>query len=158
MSEADRLAFLDTIDVLFPAFFSFCVSHAQEYPELAGDMYNLLLVQKGMVGSSIRALRVRIRAESDQRAIALLDELQHQRTLLSNLRRASGPDAEQQFDTLKTRIGDIERELVRHSATFAGQSRIAGTGWTAVRDALEQHEGLGQAGGAFAASHGRAGR
>ncbi len=56
MSEKDRLEFLAQAESTFPEYFSFCFAYGEKDPALLGKMYDVLLWEKGLVGSSVAAL------------------------------------------------------------------------------------------------------
>src|SRR4029077_19508037 len=60
MSEQDRLAFLDTVDQVFPIYLSFCFKYHDQDPTLRGVFYDVLLREKGLVVESIASLRGQI--------------------------------------------------------------------------------------------------
>jgi len=132
MSEEDRLALLDDVGAAFPAYFAFVLRHGGK--EAVGTMYDLVLVRKGMVAVSMRALLERIAREGDAQALALARKLRERRTLLSNLQRQG--IAGEPIERLRLESAELERQLARRSASFASAPQAAQVRWQAVRDAL----------------------
>src|SRR5713226_9076393 len=146
MSEKERLDFLHTLSYVFPLYLSFASTYQSQDPTLAGRMYDLLLWQKGLVVGSVAAQRARLVASGDKQALALLDQLAAKRTLLATLSRTPPSDQKklegwrQSFPRLQQEANDLEKELVRRSAGFAEQRKLARPSWQQVRAALKQGE------------------
>ena len=143
MSEKERLLFLDKVSGSFPLYYSFCFSYRERNPALVGKMYDVVLWQKGLVGTSIAALRAQIAASGDKQALALLDELAVKKTQLATLLTSEPGDRAQWRKTverLEREANALERELVRRSATFAEEKRLARLTWRDVQKALKKDE------------------
>jgi CHAT domain-containing protein/Tfp pilus assembly protein PilF len=138
MSEEDRLAFLDTVADAFPIYYSFCLSYRDRNPDLTQTMFDLVLLQKGMVAVSMRALLSRMGSEVNQQSLTLVNQLRERRTLIANLRR--DPTANETVSRLKQEANGLERQLARMSTAFAQRQRSARVRWDAVRGALAQEE------------------
>jgi len=146
MSEKERLDFLHTLSYVFPLYLSFASTYQSQDPALAGRMYDLVLWQKGLVVGSVAAQRARLVASGDKQALALLDQLAAKRTLLATLSRTPPSDQKkleawrQSFARLQQEANDLEKELVRRSAGFAEERKLARPSWQQVRAALKQAE------------------
>ena len=143
MSEKERLLFLNKVSGFFPLYHSFCFAYRQKNPALIGKMYDVVLWQKGLVGTSIAAMRAEITASGDKQALVLLDELAAKKTRLATLLTSEPGDLAQWRTTveqLEREANELERELVRRSATFAEQKRLARPTWRDVRKALKEDE------------------
>ncbi|SFM14656.1 CHAT domain-containing protein [Variovorax sp. OV329] len=134
MSEDDRLRLLDDVGYAFPAYFAFVLKNAPQQPGAVGTMYDLVLLRKGMVAISIRALQEDIAREGDAQALELARQLRERRTLMSNLQRR-GITGEA-IERLASESADLERQLARRSASFASRQQATQSRWQAVRDAL----------------------
>lgn len=130
MSEDDRLAFLDTVEQVFAAYYSFCLAHADDDPGLASEMYNLALIRKGMVARSVREERTRLRATTTPAALALFDRLAEQRRLIAE--RSS--TADQPLEPLRRAAAETERALAREIG--AGWSAREAPDWRQVSNEL----------------------
>ena len=143
MSEKDRLSFLATVASSFPAYFSFVHQYHEKMPELAGDMYDLLLWEKGFIAGSVTALRRQVEASGDPEALKLLDELAGKRAQMAALVNAQPQDREawrQQVEQLEREANDLEKALVARSAAYAQQKKMERVRWQQVRDALKPGE------------------
>jgi tetratricopeptide (TPR) repeat protein len=147
MSEKERLAFLATVQDQFPAYFSFCFTYRQQFPELAGKMYDTVLWQKGFIAQSVAALRAKIIASGDAEALRLLDELAAKKSELAQLATAPAEAEPQkqaarlaQIEQLEKEANDLEKELVKRSGALAEEKRLAHVTWQQVRDALKKDE------------------
>ena len=143
MSEKERLLFLDKVSLSFPFYYSFCFSYWEKNPALVGRMYDVVLWQKGLVGTSIAALRAEIAAGGDKQALALLDEMGAKKTRLAALVTSEPRDRAQwrtRVEQLEREANELERELVRRSATLAEQKQLARLTWRDVQRALKEDE------------------
>jgi CHAT domain-containing protein/Tfp pilus assembly protein PilF len=147
MSEKERLEFLTTVQGRFPAYFSFCMTYRQQFPELAGKMYDTVLWQKGFIAQSVAALRAKILASGDAEALRSLDELAVKKSGLAKLATAPAePDPQKQaarrsqIEQLEKEANDLEIELVKRSGALAQEKRLAHVTWQQVRDALKPDE------------------
>jgi CHAT domain-containing protein/Tfp pilus assembly protein PilF len=143
MSEKDRLAFLSTVSGRFPRYFNFCVNYRQQLPDLAGKMYDVILWQKGFIAQSIAAVRAQIAASGDKDALALLDQLTAQKSQLARLIQSSPTDRDQwrkQVDQLTQQTNDLEKDLVRRSATLSEEKKLARVSWRDVQKSLHQDQ------------------
>jgi len=143
MTEKDRLDFLATQASSFPAYFSFVEQYEDKMPELAGDMYDLLLWEKGFVAGSETALRRRVEASGDPQALTLLDQLAAKRAQIAALIQQTPKDREawrRQIEQLQAEADEVEKELVARSAAFAQQKKLERVTWQQVRAALQPGE------------------
>src|SRR5713101_8062714 len=146
MSEKERLDFLHTLSYVFPLYLSFASTYQSQEASLVAKMYDLILWQKGLVVGSVAAQRARLVASGDKQALALLDQLAAKKTLLATLSRIPPSDQKklegwrQSFARLQQEANDLEKELVRRSAGFAEERKLARPSWQQVRAALKQGE------------------
>ena len=147
MSEKERLAYLATVQYQFPVYFSFCFTYRQQFPELAGKMYDTVLWQKGFIAQSVAALRAKILASGDAEALRLLDELAAKKSELAKLAGAPAEDDPQKQTARRAHIeqfekeaNELEKELVRRSGALAEEKRLAHVTWQQVRDTLKKDE------------------
>ena len=143
MSEKERLGFLATVSYRFPTYFSFVQQFHQEMPELAGDLYDLLLWEKGFIAGSEAVLRRQVEASGDPEALKLLDQLAAKRTQIAALINAQAADREarrKQIEQLEAEANDLEKALVARSAAFAQQKKMEKVTWQQVREALKPGE------------------
>lgn len=139
MGEKERLQFLQTVAVNFPAYFSFCTLYAGPMPELRASFYDTLLWEKGFVGQSIAALRARIAAGGDREALAQLDQLTALKQQLAALLSQPGPDRaawEKQIAALQAQADQLEQLLVRRSSAWQQDKRLERVTWRDVQKAL----------------------
>ena len=143
MTEKDRLQFLDTVKSYFPAYLSFSYAYRQEDPALVGKMYDVVLWQKGLVVSSVAALRAKIEASGDKDALALLERLTAKKAQLAKLLTAQPTDREvwrRSVARLEDEANDLEKELVRRSTALAEEKKLARLTWRDVQKALKSGE------------------
>jgi tetratricopeptide (TPR) repeat protein len=143
MTEAERLTYLETVAVDFPGFFSFVHRYREQDPALVGDMYNLLLWEKGMIAGSIEEMRRKVGASGDREALQLLAELTAKRTQLAGLLNSNPPNRDlwrKQVAELGAEANSIEKALVVRSSAFAAAKQLDRATWQQVRDALAPGE------------------
>ena len=121
MSEADRLAFVQTSVGNVAGFFSFCFSYREQRPALIGRLYDALLVQKGMVAASAEAFRARVRASGDPAIDNLFTAWTDKKRLVfqrASLVSDGEPEARTDLTRLEREANELERELVKRSSGF----------------------------------------
>jgi CHAT domain-containing protein/Tfp pilus assembly protein PilF len=141
MSESERLSFLRSVESRFPIYLSFCLKFRDQNPELVGNMYNLLLWEKGIVASSVSALRERLAHRGSGEALSILNKLMSKRTEIAQ-RRASEPTEEQQktIAYLEQEANVLERELIKRTPGQAEKERLNCATWNEVQKALTRDE------------------
>jgi tetratricopeptide (TPR) repeat protein/CHAT domain-containing protein len=143
LSEKERLEFLDTISYHFPSYYSFCLTYHKKSPGLVGKMYDVVLRQKGLVVSSVAALRAKIEASGDREALTLLERLTAKKTQLAKVLTAQRADREEWRKSvvqIENEANDLEEELVRRSAALAEEKKLAHLTWRDVQKSLEPGE------------------
>ena len=143
MTEKERLEFLQTVSGNFSLFFSFVDRYRQQDPALTGEMYNLLLWEKGMIAGSITDMRRKVEASGDSEALRLLGELTSKRTQLAALLNSNPPNRDlwrRQVAQLAFDANNVEKALVARSSAFAAAKQMERVTWQQVRDALGPDE------------------
>jgi CHAT domain-containing protein/tetratricopeptide (TPR) repeat protein len=138
MSEKERLEFLATLDSQFPAYFSFVHRYRDRDPKLVGEMYDLLLMEKGMVVGATAAVYRQIESSGDQRALKTFQQLARTRQQIAALYQRGGGG--QQLVELEGQANELERQLAKLSQSFSRQQKLAETRWQHVRGALRLGE------------------
>jgi CHAT domain-containing protein len=143
LGEKDRLSFTSLLKGNVETYFSLCLKYHDAAPQLAGEMYDVLLWHKGLVGGSIAALRARIAASGDPEALALLDRLSEQKTRLAGLLGSPGEDHaawQAEVRQQQQRADDLEKQLVQRSASLRQEEGLQQVSWQQVRDTLKPGE------------------
>jgi len=143
MSEQDRLAFLDTVDQVFPIYLNFCFRYREQNPALRGVFYDVVLREKGLVVESMASFRGRIATSGDKEALQLLDQLAARRAAVARIVAASSQgsaSSRSDTDRLEKEANQIERELVKRSGMVAEHNRMATVTWRDVQKALGPNE------------------
>jgi len=137
MSEKDRLQFSGTSRNLFLLYFSVALLQREHDAAVAGRMYDLLLWQKGLVGTSVATLRAEIAASGDAQAIKIFEELASKKSLSSRL-AATRPENWQQTRTqLDAQANDLEQQLARRVSSVAEHKNLERTTWQDVQKSLK---------------------
>jgi CHAT domain-containing protein/Tfp pilus assembly protein PilF len=143
MSEKERLSFLETVSNTFPFYFNFCISSSKKSPALAGDFYNAVLWQKGLVVSSVAELRARMMAAGDTESLRLLGDLSATKSRIARLQAealASRERSRLEMDNLVREANDIEQQLVRRSASLSSERELARVTWRDIARELKSGE------------------
>ncbi|HEY1677231.1 MAG TPA: CHAT domain-containing tetratricopeptide repeat protein [Candidatus Sulfotelmatobacter sp.] len=143
MSDAERLGFMDTFRLTLPLYFSFVAKYPTS--ESAGNMYNVLLWQKGLVAAGISSMRGRIAASGDSGASTLLDQITQRRTEIARLRNAamnssSTTGVHDRMAQLEIEANDAERELSRRFPAVAGHNASSALNWQSIQSRLGKDE------------------
>jgi CHAT domain-containing protein/tetratricopeptide (TPR) repeat protein len=140
MSEKDRLQFLNTVRSYFDSYLSFCLTHGQEDPALVGRMYDLLLWEKGMVGTSVAALRAHVAAGGDTEALKIFDQLAAKKSELVRLASTRPQGWEELRKTVEEEANDLEQQLARRVNSLSEHKNLAHASWRDVQQGLQPGE------------------
>ena len=139
MSEQDRLGFLQTVSSVFPAYLNFCFKYRDQDPSLRGAMYDIVLLQKGLVVESMVSFRERLATRGDKQSLQLLDELAARRANIAKIERgpsSASPRSRAEVDRLEREANQLERELAKQSAVAGERGTLASATWRDVQKAL----------------------
>lgn len=136
MSEKDRLQFLSSLRLYFDAYLSFGLTHAQQDTALVGKMYDLLLWEKGMVGTSISALRAQVAASGDAEALQILNHLAEKKSESARLASAHPKDWEQLQKGAEEEANGLEQQLARRVSSLDAQKTLARASWRDIQKKL----------------------
>jgi CHAT domain-containing protein/tetratricopeptide (TPR) repeat protein len=143
MSEKERLAYLSRVTYRFPEYFSFCFTSRDQLPKIVGEMYDVVLWEKGFIAQSAFKLRALVRSSGDPEGLREVDELISKRSELASL---SGTDSKSlatrrdQIEQLQKESNELERDLARRSSAFAEEKRLEKSSWQQVRGTLKADE------------------
>lgn len=143
MSERDRIIYFSTQQIAFPMFFSFAAKYHDQMPELAGEMYDALLEEKGMIATSAAAMRAAVEASGDPQAVAMLDKLTSDRAQVAALVESKVGDPANyrlQLDQVATEANTLEQALMKRSAALSQQKAQNAATWRDVQKALKPGE------------------
>jgi CHAT domain-containing protein/Tfp pilus assembly protein PilF len=140
MSEKDRLLFLATIQNVFPGYFSFSLAEHEHDPEAAARMYDVLLWEKGLVGTSVAALRAQVVASGDTQALKLLDDLTAKKAEASKLATARPPGWQESQAALNEKANALEQQLARRVSSLNEKNILASATWQDVQKSLRADE------------------
>jgi tetratricopeptide (TPR) repeat protein len=136
MSEKERLQFLGQVENIFPAYFSFCITHSKQDPSLPGKMYDVLLWEKGMVGVSVASLGRQISISGDAQAIKLFEDLTRKKIESARLGTLRPPEWQEKKKVLDSEANNLEAELARRANSTAEQEMLASATWRDVQKKL----------------------
>ncbi len=140
MSEKDRLQFLASVHGVFPAYFSFAVARHDQDPAAAGKMFDLVLWEKGIVGTSVSALRARVAASGDSEAVKLMDDLTAKKSEAAQLATSRPPGWVELQSKLDAEANELEQQLARHVSGVGEQKNLAAATWQEVQKSLKPGE------------------
>jgi CHAT domain-containing protein/Tfp pilus assembly protein PilF len=137
MSEKDRLQFLSIVRNRFTLYFSVALMQRERDAAVAGRMYDLLLWQKGLVGTSVATLRAEVAASGDTQAIKIFEELTEKKRQSSRL-MATRPTGWQEAQArIDAEANDLEQQLARRVSAVAEHKNLARTTWQDVQKSLK---------------------
>ena len=140
MSERERLIYLAAFHNAYPLFFSFVLKYHGQMPELAGQMYDALLQEKGLIAESAAAMRAAVVASGDQQAVAMLDKLASDKAQLAALSASTAGNPGQQVAQLQQEANTLEQGLMKRSAAMTDQKVRNAATWRDVQKALKPGE------------------
>ncbi len=136
MSEKDQLEFLNTVEPTFDAYLSLCLARCQTEPALASNVYDVLLWEKGIVGTSVAALRTQVAAGGDAQALRIFDRLAAKKRESARLASARPAGWEQAKKTVDDEANDLEQQLTRRVNSLSEQAKAAHASWRDVQKKL----------------------
>lgn len=130
-SERERLAFIRIVTEEISRIASASIRTSAFYPNGTGIFYNALLFEKGIVLSSLEAMRRTAIFSGDSTVGKLLDSLATIRTRRSRLICGAAKIEKPFFnqDSLSEIANNLEKELARRSQSFAGLQSLGMTTW-----------------------------
>src|SRR3984885_7224775 len=140
MSEKDRLEFLSTVRPTFDAYMSFCLARCAADAGLVGSMYDLLLWEKGIVGTSVAALRAQVADGGDAEAMSIFDRLAGEKSESARLASARPDGWEQSQKKIDEEANDLEQQLARRVSSISEQRSAAHASWRDVQKKLQAGE------------------
>lgn len=143
MSERDRILYFSTQQLELPVFFSFVAKYHDQIPELAGQMYDALLEEKGLIAASAAAMRAAVAVSGDPQAVQMLDKLTSDRAQVAALVEAKAGDPANyraQLDRVASEANDLEQALMRRSAALSQQKAQNAATWRDVQKMLKSGE------------------
>ena len=143
MSERERLIYLAAFHNAHPLFFSFVLKYHGQMPELAGQMYDALLEEKGLIAESAAAMRAAVAASGDPQALQMLDKLTSDRAQMAALLESTAggtANHQAQINQLGDEANTLEQALMKRSAAMSHQKAQNAATWRQVQRALKPGE------------------
>ncbi len=143
MSERDRLIYLAGFYVDLPLFYSFVLKYHAQMPELTGEMYDVVLAEKGLIAQSATSMRAAVQASGDSQAMAMLDKLAGDKAQVAALMNSTTGDPanyRQQLSQAANEASALEGELMKRSAVWAQQKTQNAATWKDVQKTLKPGE------------------
>ena len=137
MSEKDRLQFLSIVRNRFTLYFSLALVERERDAAVAGRMYDLLLWQKGLVGTSVATMRAEVAASGDPQAIKAFEELTEKKRQSSRLMATRPTGWQEARERIDAEANDLEQHLARRVSSVAEQKTLVRTTWQDVQKALK---------------------
>jgi hypothetical protein len=116
------------------------VKYHDQMPDLAGQMYDDLLEEKGLIASSAASMRAAVEAGGDAQAVQMLDKLSSDRAQMAALVESTAGDAatrKAQIDQLGGEANTLEQTLMKRSAAISQQKAQNAATWRDVQKALK---------------------
>jgi CHAT domain-containing protein len=100
-------------------------------------MFDLVLWEKGIVGTSVSALRARVAASGDSEAVKLMDDLTAKKSESAQLATSRPPGWVELQSKLDAEANELEQQLARHVSGVGEQKNLAGATWQDVQKSLK---------------------
>lgn len=142
-SERERLAFLSLVRERSARIASATVRNSYLFPAAASTLYDAILLEKGMVSSSMRTQARQLAARKDTATLYLLERLNTLRSRLSTYARSADDLPKKtllSLDSAQEASDRIEKELARRSSSFAKLRSIGRVHWNAIREILDEKD------------------
>jgi len=140
LAESEKEKFIKTLSGRFDNYKSFFLDYAPEYPEVAGDAYNIELATKGMILQAGIQMREAIQNSSDSIALDRYDKWQALRLTIT--KQYSQPIEKRltNLPEMEAEAEAMEGELARISSAFAESQRLGAITWQDVQHLLNPNE------------------
>jgi len=139
LSIREREMFYEANKEWIDNFQSFALLHEKEDPTLADDLYNLLLVNKGIVIHSVNRIRSAIMNQGNDQLKQLYNDWQKKKNDLAYALR--NPNATlAQTQEIAEQINAVEVRLAQGSIEFAQWAKESAMTWKNVQSALKKDE------------------
>ncbi|HET9137437.1 MAG TPA: CHAT domain-containing tetratricopeptide repeat protein, partial [Candidatus Kapabacteria bacterium] len=142
-SERERLSFIRDIKLNSGRVFSTVLRSKLVDPAIASLGYNWLLFQKGLLLSSIQAIRSSSRNARDTSIVRVLDriaELRSRRSAFVTKDKLLLQKPYYNFDSIDKAISTLEKQLVKKSASYTRFSALGSANWSIVRNKLSNDD------------------
>jgi CHAT domain-containing protein/tetratricopeptide (TPR) repeat protein len=136
MSEKDQLEFLNTVEPEFDAYLSLCLARCPGDATLAANVYDVLLWEKGIVGTSVASLRAQVAASGDAEALRIFDRLAAKKRESARLAGAQPNGWEEMLKRVDEDANDLEQQLARRVSALNEQKNAAHASWRDVQKKL----------------------
>lgn len=122
LSEVEKTKYWSQLKPRFFTFYNFVADQAMQHPDLVKDMLNYRIQTKGLLLNASTKIRNTILSSGDDELIALYEQWQDQKRMLSTYYSFSKEEITEQkinIDSIESAANQSERALSKQSAAFA---------------------------------------
>ncbi|HRI80326.1 MAG TPA: CHAT domain-containing protein, partial [Cyclobacteriaceae bacterium] len=141
MSEKEKAAFFNKINEVILAYMDFAVENGQKIPGLRGDLYDFRLSTKALLYNASVKIRNSILSSGDTLMLARFTEWQKAKEdlgILSQLTALERIQAEDEIQSLRVRINELEKFLSERSTSFNTETQQTSVDWRKVKAKLQK--------------------
>ncbi len=135
MSSSERMVFWLQISALYSQLMPF-MAYVSTNSAFYGDVYNALLLSKGLLLSTEQQVLQILRDSNDKKAVELYEKLLLCHKRISSLQISAQPSNIAECDSLREVIRQGERELIAISSAYGDYTRNLRFTWEDVRNCL----------------------
>jgi CHAT domain-containing protein len=144
LSEKERDTFLNSIQTFFENYTAFLLEYSFQNPSVSSELYNLMLMQKGILFQSSRKMKENILKSSDKQLIEKYTTWLEMADKLSKAYQMTAEERQNSSDfdiaTLSQKVNDLEKELSKKSNYFSEHKKQVT--WQDIKSNLQKGEVL----------------
>jgi len=136
LSEVEKEKYIKTkVDTYFDSFFNFAATYYTQKPNISIDVYNSVLVIKGLILNSVQKVKNRIFNSKDPILKKLYTEWKKTKDLYTKQQAKK-----LNYDSLEKRANELEKELSSRSELFANLVDSKPVTWKDIKNYLKKDE------------------
>jgi len=143
LNESEKTAYWEKTNTRLQRYYSFVVSQLSKDPEALKEFYNTTINTKGFLLNNSSKIRNAIFSGSDEGLKYTFSQWLETKELLNHAYQLSRQEQAQEkvnFDSLKGRANELERELSAKSALFKESSQVKQVSFAEIQKALNPNE------------------
>ena len=143
LSESEKEKFLNSISPNFDNFYGFALKSYKSNPQIASDLYNCFVANKGMILNSNLKLKNSILQSNDTSLINLYNNWLIQKNIFGKFQQSSIENLNKQYinlDSIENITNSLEKSLISKSVLFAEKEKLNSQDWISIQKNLKKDE------------------